>query len=38
MILVTHNQEIAARADRIVLLADGRINGARDGIQRHAPR
>ena len=38
MILVTHNQEIAARADRILLLEDGRINGAKDGIQRHAPR
>ena len=36
MILVTHNQEIAARADRIVLLEDGRINGAGDGIQHHA--
>ncbi len=37
MILVTHNQEIAARADRIVLLEDGRINGVRDGSQPHAP-
>ncbi len=33
MILVTHNQEIAASADRIVLLEDGRINGAGYGIQ-----
>jgi len=38
MILVTHNQEIAARADRIVLLEDGRINGVRDKDQRHVPR
>ena len=36
MILVTHNQEIAASADRIVLLEDGRINGAGYGIQQHA--
>ena len=38
LVLVTHNQEIADRADRIVLLEDGRINAVRDGNQPHAPR
>lgn len=38
MILVTHNQEIAARADRIVRLEDGRINGDKTTSQRHVSR
>jgi putative ABC transport system ATP-binding protein len=31
LIMVTHNREIAALADRIVLLDDGRINGVKQG-------
>jgi ABC-type lipoprotein export system ATPase subunit len=29
--MVTHNREIAALADRIILLDDGRINGVKQG-------
>jgi putative ABC transport system ATP-binding protein len=31
LIMVTHNREIAALADRIILLDDGRINGVKQG-------
>ena len=31
MILVTHSQDIAKLADRIVFLEDGRINGQKQG-------
>ena len=31
LVLVTHNQEIAVLADRIVHLQDGRLNGEKDG-------
>jgi putative ABC transport system ATP-binding protein len=31
LIMVTHNREIAALADRIILLEDGRINGVKRG-------
>jgi putative ABC transport system ATP-binding protein len=31
LIMVTHNREIAALADRIILLDDGRINGVKKG-------
>jgi putative ABC transport system ATP-binding protein len=35
LIMVTHNREIAALADRIILLDDGRIIGVKRGIPDH---
>ena len=35
LIMVTHNREIAALADRIILLEDGRINGVKRGYPDH---
>ena len=34
--MVTHNREIAALADRIILLDDGRINGTKRGYPADA--
>ena len=38
LIMVTHNREISALADRIIRLKDGRINGDQRGISVHAAR
>jgi putative ABC transport system ATP-binding protein len=38
LIMVTHNREISALADRIIRLKDGRINGNQQGILVHAAR
>ena len=36
LIMVTHNRQIAAMADRVVQLDDGRISGDRQGRTAHA--
>jgi ABC-type lipoprotein export system ATPase subunit len=33
--MVTHNREIAALADRVILLDDGRISGVKQGYPDH---
>lgn len=38
LIMVTHNREISALADRIIRLKDGCINGNQQGISVHAAR
>jgi lipoprotein-releasing system ATP-binding protein len=37
MVLVTHDQEVAARADRVIRLADGRVEGGGEGDSRAGP-